>query len=141
MLTMKYISIIITVFFFNSFPSSKYQDTSLKEMLQGYWQLKTDPKHVIFISNETLESIYKGKLKERNKLDYNFLKSEMPFFNKQKHSFEFWNYNSADFKLEMINNQNDTITQIVLYIDNKNLELGYNAGTARFKKIKSNSTH
>ena len=107
-------------------------------MLQGNWKLDSDHKYILSFKNSIIERKYKGKVKEKNKVIYDFEKSPESYFtSKGAYDFSQGTEISSDFKIIEYDKLNQVAdSSFIIYIDNRNLELGTETGRVTFKKIK-----
>lgn len=110
----------------------------LKSIIIGNWQQTNDKKQVIVIKKDSIIDIYNGKIISSDPFFFSFDDSA----NKYYKGANVFNFERDSLPIELfqirilMQNPSDTITNIILYVDSGNLELGYNHGIVSFKRIK-----
>ena len=111
----------------------------LKSMIFGRWQQTNDHKQIIIIKKDSIINIYDKKIITSDPILFAFEDSAKKYF-LGNNIFNFDSTLDGDklFKIMFIpkNQAEDTITNIILYVDLMHLELEYNKGIVSFKRIK-----
>lgn len=114
-------------------------DDKLQKNLIGKWQLNSDKEYFIILTKDKMKSIYKGKVKSENLIEYRF--SNLKKFYKGKNIFDFTNglLINADSKIieyQKYESSIDTVINTIVYVDTNNLEINADGHRVSFKKIK-----
>jgi hypothetical protein len=114
-------------------------DDKLQKNLIGKWQLNSDKEYFIILTKDKMKSIYKGKVKSENLIEYRF--SNLKKFYKGKSVFDFTNgllinSDSKIIEYQKYESSIDTVINTIVYVDTNNLEINADGHRVSFKKIR-----
>ncbi|TCJ13016.1 hypothetical protein EPD60_14005 [Flaviaesturariibacter flavus] len=107
--------------------------------VQGKWELSTDPKFAMTISNDTLMEYYNGKMTSRN-IWFLRLADPEKDYRRPDGAFDFTREGKADKRSKLVFkplNSHDSTELIILFIDSTQIDLGTYSGEVVFNRKKN----
>ncbi|MEY5001243.1 MAG: hypothetical protein RLZZ211_1279 [Bacteroidota bacterium] len=112
-------------------------NNEVKELLIGKWILTTDDEYVIDIKEDEIKYFYKGKIDERNPIDFVFYDS-LEYYKTKSNAFDFMKDGELHSMVELIeyaNQGKDTVVNTIIYIDKNGMDLIRRNRSASFRKL------